>query len=418
MMADLRLEYGGMEFKNPVIAVAGPLGRTYQSLRKSIEAGVSAVTLKSCNAKPPEDLSPKPGSHVYPKPAHLFLKRYGLSKVMINWEGVPTEFTAEMEAEMIEKIKPLAAEHGVKIIASIHPDPMYLQNEEMFCEDLKILMQAKPDLLELCPCPYHFPLDLVSPDKIAANAPTISQINEHIYRIIKEEVNIPVIAKATGLIFINTHDSFKKNGISCFHVAEGPLVYGTVVDIETMKPLVPGPGVMMYGTLRRPIVNLMTARTKALGEVELISSGGVWNASDCLERLMCGATLVGMHTAIQYHGHQRFGEVIEGLSKFLDRKGIALEEIVGAAVNEILSDEAHEAFMLEHDLSDSEIEPRIDLEKCNGCRLCANCIHGGVEMEEERPVLHLDNCVRCGVCESICPVEAITLQRTKEAVRS
>lgn len=416
-MADLRVRYGGLEFKNPIIAVAGPLGRTYQALKKSIEAGVSAVTLKSCNAKPPPGLSPKPGSHVYPKPAHLFLRKYGLPKVMINWEGVPADFSAAMEAELIERIRPLAEEHGVRIIANMHPDPMYIENTEIFRDDLRILMESGPDLIEICPCPYHFPLELTSPDRIAVNAPAMSQVMGGIYDIAMEEADIPVIVKSSGLVFANTYDDLEERGISCFHVAEGPLVYGTVVDVETMKPVAPGPAVMMYGTLRRPILNLMTARTKALGDVKLIGAGGVWNARDCVERMMCGATLVGMHTAIQYHGHKRYGEVISGLSDFLDRKGLTPEEIIGAAVDDIVSDEAHEAFMREHDISDEDIRPVIDMERCNGCKLCANCIHAGIEMEGDTPVLHLENCVRCGICESICPVEAITLERVKEVVK-
>ena len=226
-----------------------------------------------------------------------------------------------------------------------------------------------------------------------------------------------MIVKSSGLVFANTYDDLEERGISCFHVAEGPLVYGTVVDIGTMKPVAPGPAVMMYGTLRRPILNLMTARTKALGDVELIGAGGVWNARDCVERMMCGATLVGMHTAIQYHGHKRYGEVISGLSDFLDGKGLTPAEIIGAAVDDIVSDEAHEAFMREHDISDEDIRPVIDMDRCNGCKLCANCIHAGIEMEGDTPVLHLENCVRCGICESICPVEAITLERVKEVVK-
>ena len=48
-LKDLTVKYGGMEFKNPIIAVAGPLGRTYEALKRSIEAGAAAVSLKSAN---------------------------------------------------------------------------------------------------------------------------------------------------------------------------------------------------------------------------------------------------------------------------------------------------------------------------------------------------------------------------------
>lgn len=410
-MVDLEVEFAGLKFKNPVVAASGPLGRTYEALRRSILAGVSAVTLKSCNAEPPRDLRPKPGCHVYPKPAHLFLNRFGLPRVMINWEGVPVDFTAEKEAEMIEKIRPLADEHDVKIIANVHPDPMYLGDLDMFRKDLRTLMEAGPDLIEFCPCPYHSPPELTYPERIAESLPAIRESNKLIFGVVREEVNVPVIVKTNGPVLYGTHSDFESMGFSTFHITGGPLFYGTIVDIDRMQPLVPGPAVFTYGVHRRPIMNLQVARSKALGELELMSSGGIWSADDCIERMMCGAQLVGLHTAIQYHGHRLFTRIIEEISLFLDRKGLRLEEIFGAAVPQIVDQEAHEAWMRERDLADSQIRPVIDMEECNGCSRCANCIHGGISMRDGLPVLHLDLCVRCGICESICPEEAIVIER-------
>jgi len=45
-MAKLAVEYGGVEFKNPIVAAAGPLGRTFEALKRSIEAGCGAVTMQ------------------------------------------------------------------------------------------------------------------------------------------------------------------------------------------------------------------------------------------------------------------------------------------------------------------------------------------------------------------------------------
>jgi Pyruvate/2-oxoacid:ferredoxin oxidoreductase delta subunit len=412
-MADMQVEFAGVKFKNPVVAASGPLGRTFEALKRSILSGVSAVTLKSCNAVPPQDLQPKPGSHVYPKPAHLFLNRYGLSRVMINWEGVPVDFTAEKEAEMIERIKPLAREHDVRIIANVHPDPMYVLDLGMFRKDLVTLMQAGPDLIELCPCPYHFPPELTYPENIAETLPAIRESNRLIFGAVREEVGVPVIVKTNGPVLYGTHADFASMGIGTFHITEGPLFYATIVDIEEMEPLVPGPGVFTYGVHRRPMMNLQVARSRALGDLELMSSGGMWNANDCIERMMCGARLVGLHTAIQYHGHGLFAQILQDISSFLDRKGLRLKEIEGAAVAKIVDQEAHEAWMRERDLADSQIKPVVDMEKCNGCSRCANCIHGGISMQDGQPVLHLDLCVRCGICESICPEEAIALERTQ-----
>ncbi len=408
-MADLSVEYGEVRFKNPIVAVAGPLGRTFEALRRSIEAGCGAVTLKSNNASPKKDAEPRPSAHILARPAHLFLDKYRLKNMMINWEGVPVEFTAEEQKKMIERIKPIAREHDCRVIANMHPDPMYLADLDMFRADMKTILSAGPDMIEFCLCPYHVPHEVTYPE--TQDFDQIDHMLEMLYSAVMEIADVPVIAKHNGPIFIRSAATLTRLGVRNFHVTEGPLFYGTVVDIDRMTPLAPGPAVITYGAHRRPIINLQCARTRALGDaLDVMSSSGVWSASDAIERMMCGARLVGLHTAIQYHGHKLFTKIIEGVDAWLDEKGLTPDEIVGRAVPQIVSQEAHDEFMRERDRSADEIEPRIDLDACNGCGICANCIHGGISMLEREPRKHLDLCVGCGVCESVCPTDAITMQ--------
>jgi dihydroorotate dehydrogenase/Pyruvate/2-oxoacid:ferredoxin oxidoreductase delta subunit len=408
-MANLTVEYGGVEFKNPIVAVAGPLGRSFEALKRSIEAGCGAVTLKSSNAKPQGTVESPPSAHIFARPAHLFLDKYRLNKMMINWEGVPVEFTAEEQKKMIERIRPLARQHHCRVIANMHPDPMYVQDMDMFRQDMKTILSAGPDLIEFCSCPYHFPHERTYPE--SQNYDEIDRVMRLLYGVVVEIADVPIIAKHNGPIFYRSAKSFTGLGVRNFHVTEGPLFYGTVVDIDSMTPLAPGPAVITYGAHRRPMINLQCARTRALGgEFEVMSSSGVWSANDAIERMMCGARLVGLHTAIQYHGHKLFTKIISGLDAWLDGKKLELDEIVGKAVPRIVSQDAHDAFMRERDRSAEEIRPEIDLDACNGCGVCANCIHGGISMRDEKPQTHLDLCVRCGVCESICSANAITMR--------
>ena len=409
-LKDLTVKYGGKEFKNPIIAVAGPLGRTYESLKRSIEAGAAAVSLKSANIEVKEELDPKPGSHVYPRPAHVFLRKYGLKDVMINWEGVPVDFTAKKQFEMINRIKPIAKKHNCKIIANIHPDPMYMSKPDMLVKDIKTIEEAEPDFFEFALCPYHLPPFMTKIENV--DYKSIGKNLVQLYDIIGDEITVPIIGKYNFAIVHFTHKMLNKHGVKNIHISEGPQFHGTVLDIEKMKPLAPGPTVFMYGRLRRPHMNLQCARTRNIGDdFDLLCSGGVWTAHDAIERMMCGAQLVGMHTAIQSRGHKLFGEVINGISEYLERKERDLKDIIGAAVPEIVSDEEHEKFMLSLDLTPEEIKPVIDMDTCTGCGLCANCIHGSIDMENNKPQLNLDNCVRCGVCVSLCPVDAIVLQK-------
>ncbi|MEE8541953.1 MAG: 4Fe-4S binding protein [Desulfobacterales bacterium] len=56
-----------------------------------------------------------------------------------------------------------------------------------------------------------------------------------------------------------------------------------------------------------------------------------------------------------------------------------------------------------------------DLSECIGCGACADiCPVDAVEMAQERPNVDLDWCIGCGVCAVVCPTESISIARRSE----
>jgi NAD-dependent dihydropyrimidine dehydrogenase PreA subunit len=54
---------------------------------------------------------------------------------------------------------------------------------------------------------------------------------------------------------------------------------------------------------------------------------------------------------------------------------------------------------------------RLDIEKCNGCRMCMEvCPHNVFAIQNKRAVIiDRDACMECGACSRNCPMSAITV---------
>jgi len=63
--------------------------------------------------------------------------------------------------------------------------------------------------------------------------------------------------------------------------------------------------------------------------------------------------------------------------------------------------------------------PRLELDACIGCGLCAkSCTDGAIKMDENnKPVFTAENCTFCGDCVKICPTEAWQAGKTGYMVR-
>ena len=54
----------------------------------------------------------------------------------------------------------------------------------------------------------------------------------------------------------------------------------------------------------------------------------------------------------------------------------------------------------------------VDPDKCTRCLECNVCSYNAVVMENGIPRIILDLCPRCGVCETKCPTDAISIRIT------
>ena len=65
--------------------------------------------------------------------------------------------------------------------------------------------------------------------------------------------------------------------------------------------------------------------------------------------------------------------------------------------------------------------PWINKELCTGCQICVGeCSVGAITIEEDIAFIKEDECIRCGVCHDVCPVDAVRHdgERIPEEVQS
>ena len=159
--------------------------------------------------------------------------------------------------------------------------------------------------------------------------------------------------------------------------------------------------------------------------VPISGMGGITNWQDAAEFLLLGATSLQVCTATMLYGYRIVEDMIDGLSNWLDDKGIAsVRDMIGRSLPRI-SDFG------DFDLGFKTVA-RIDHDACIQCDLCYiacndtehQCIdlyrdgelvlpghdardNGKLAATAARPfpVVREADCVGCDLCHNVCPVE-------------
>jgi dihydroorotate dehydrogenase (NAD+) catalytic subunit len=295
-MPSLAGNVGGLYLGNPTMLAAGILGTTGASLRRAAQAGAGCVVAKSVGSEPREG---------HPGPVVVQVE-CGL----LNAMGLPNpsyrEFNCEIE---------LAKGGGVPVVASI-----FGSAPEEFAE---IATGLKADAFELnlsCPHAELYGAELGRhPDAVESAA-----------RAVKSRVSVPVWVKLTP----NVADIVELGLAAQAGGADAVVAINTLkamaIDIETGFPILGNRFGGLSGPAIRPVAVKCVFDLASNLEIPVIGVGGVSSWEDAVEMILAGAQGVQVGTAL-YKGYGIFEEITQGLSRYLERKGLALEELCGLA---------------------------------------------------------------------------------------
>jgi len=237
------------------------------------------------------------------------------------------------------------------------------------------------------------------------------ELIELVTRWVKEAAHVPVIVKLTP----NVTDVRYPARAAAKGGADAISLINTInsligVDLDTWLPVPHVDGKSSHGGYCGPAVkpialNMVGACAKdAQVGIPISGIGGISDWRDAVEFMLMGSTSVQVCTAVMHHGFRIVADMIDGLSNYLDARGIAsVREIIGKTVPR---------FVDWNDLNlDYKIVARIDPEsciRCNKCYIaCEDAAHQCIDRPADprlNPVVDEEHCVGCNLCAMVCPV--------------
>jgi dihydropyrimidine dehydrogenase (NAD+) subunit PreA len=400
-MADLSCDLGGIKSPNPFWVASGPPSNTAHQAHRAFEAGWGGVVWKTI------------GEPVVNVASRYSALNMGATR-MIGFNNIEliSDRSPETNFREIAEVKRRWPHHAV--IASLMVD-----TRERWHEFVKRSADAGADGIELnfgCP---HGMCERGMGSAVGQNP----DVAETIVGWVMEAATIPVIVKLTPNItnVVYAARAARRAGADAISLIN-TINSITNVDLDTLvpEPFVAGRSAHggYCGPAVKPIALNMVHACAADPEVGLPISGigGIGTWRDAAEFVALGATSLQVCTAIMHYGFRIVEDMIDGMSTYLDSKGMQrLADLRGRAVPRV-------GDWNQLDLHYRRVA-RIDHEKCIGCNLCYIACEDGahqcIDLVDATPYglgpgrvpgkpvpkVREDDCVGCNLCSIVCPVD-------------
>jgi len=400
-MADLSIQFAGIRSPNPFWLASAPPTNTGDQVMRAFDAGWGGAVWKTIG---------EPIVNVSSRYATVDL---GPTRVMgLNNIELISDRTVETNLRELREVKRRYPDHA--LIASV----MVESKRESWHEMVKRIEDTGVDGLELnFGCPHG-----MSERGMGAAVGQVPDYTCQITTWVKEVARTPVIVKLTpNITDVTWAARAAKNGgadaVSLINTINS--VMGVDLDTFTPRPDVNGRSSHggYCGPAVKPIALHMVAQVAKDPGVGLPISGigGISTWRDAAEFILLGSTTVQVCTAVMKYGFRIVEDLIDGLSSYLDDKGLGgVTELRGRGLPAVVSWE-------ELDLN-YKIIADVNQEKCIGCGLCyVACndgAHQAIAARAEHGRTHVDiltdSCVGCNLCSLVCPVEGcITMKRVE-----
>ena len=411
MSIDLTTEVCGVRFKKPVVPAGGDLVATIDNFRNMISAGAGALTTKTYT--PVEAPRSRPHPNTYSLHGQGYEQAGALLSVIGNW---PEHIDVVLNRD-IPEFKKLCQQADIPLIVSWY-GPIEIVGgklgkgiRETWVDIAKRVDAAGADLQELnIACPL---VSSAIGDCPSAGFELIQAISD---------ANLRVGVKISPLWepLEELAEGWVKAGAG-FITAHNANMAGLAVDVEKETPQhVPGIGGYTPGRLFLPWSLSRVARIKKQVDIPVFAVGGVYTAEDSLQYILCGDSIVEVHTAIYFRGAGILNEINQGIQSWMERKGYtSLDEFRGKVLPMILPwAEVKKREKYPYVVPpECPYMPVVDENSCDLCGICQVCIHGVYKIDGNKLIIDGSKCDNCGFCITLCPREALKLVDKKDRTK-
>jgi dihydropyrimidine dehydrogenase (NAD+) subunit PreA len=406
-MADLRSEFLGITSPNPFwLASAPPTDKAY-NVNRAFEAGWGGAVWKTLGEDPP----------IVNVNGPRYSALHSNERRVIGFNNIEliTDRPLQVNLDEIRRIKKDWPDRALVVSVMLPMD------EKTWAKYVPMIEDTGADGFELnFGCPHG-----MSERGMGA---AVGQVPEYIQMATewcKKHASIPVIVKLTP----NVTNILPPAAAARDGGADAVSLINTVnsimrvnYDTLTMYPATDGQGSHggYCGEAVKPIALNMVAeisRHKETADIPISGIGGITDWRDAVDFLALGASNVQVCTAAMVYGFKIIDDLTDGLSNFLDTKGMSsVDELVGKAVPSV-TDWQH--------LNLNYVEKaRIDQDLCINCGrchiVCEDTSHQAITstINGERKFEVIDEeCVGCNLCVSVCPVDGcITMQQVTDGI--